>query len=718
MKVPEHRRIDHIPLPVSLREALTGVSYDVPYVSHKKYGKGSEIDSREREKQFLTSTNHAFYIGKFIPKTAREKITNLLGWVKKIEKKDEKTPAPNERIYSEEYIAAALAYAFDHIASGEKVQFCIGRVLSEVINGADDVAGALSLQEEKNLIYQIAKRRFGKTEKDLTVFSFEDDHEHMDLIQSISKDRNFLDSKSNHQNDDNEVAENPKIINITKDSTSSDIAKLLHLVGEKHPSIMTEFQGMIPEKLEGEDAKISKKYLYGMVEIAVRLREIIKGRSIHGGADRQGKYDAFITELIRGKQGRKYGKIPELQGLFTSLEDVRFEVLHVDTKNNPYKIASTVSNARWRLALVGGLSLGAVSGAYQAGKFVEYREAQQKEMSVDANLSRELGDTHFYFDRKFEIPKDKNILQFKHILKTMMGYLKSRYPLTDKALAEIEPLLAQYLIKQKDYLPALLESNHLKIDLVDRFIQEQHLYLLSKGINCGRPYEHLMSHWSEFQNSLQTPTSTALTEVYRPEDGKCIPNAVWSPDCSKGKVQEIGSFFASKDYGLDNEYKLGIVTGNDKRFVVAIDREMGWKDGKNEEVYTIAKGKEAAEKFADAMRKYDILHLKEYFHQLYEAADRKIDEKSKEQVRSLLGENEKLHVNQIAVYKDFFGQFSFELGLVTVDGNNMDGERRKILVAKKAGEEKFSLESAQEAGQHFCAASESHMHKNNQRFSY
>lgn len=718
MKVPEHRKIDHIPLPVSLREALTGVSYDVPYVSHKKYGKGSEIDSREREKQFLTSTNHAFYIGKFIPKTAREKITNLLGWVKKSEKKDDKTPASNERIYSEEYIAAALAYAFDHIAQGEKVQFCIGRVLSEVINGTEDVAGALSLQEEKNLIYQIAKKRFGKTEKDLNVVSFEDDHEHMDLIQSIKKDKSFLDSKSKQQNNGGESKIDPKIIEITKDSSSSDIAKVLHSAAEKHPSVMAEFQGMIPEKLEGEEAKIGKKYLYGMVEIAIRLREIIKGRSIHGGADRQGKYDAFITELIRGKQGRKYGKIPELQGLFTSLEDVAFEVLHIDTKNNPYKIAATVSNARWRLALVGALGLGAVGGAYQVGKFVERQEAQQKEMSVDVNLNRELSDTHFYFDQKFEVPKDKNILQFKHIMKTMMGYLKSRYPLTDKVIVEIEPLFAQYLIKQKDHLPALLESNHLKIDLVDRFIQEQHFYLLSKGINCGRPYEHLISHWSEFQNSLRSPTSTVLTEGYKPEDGKCIPNAVWLPDCSKGKVQEIGSFFASKDYGLDNEYRLGIVTENDKRYVVAVDQEMGWKGGKKEDVYTMAKGKEAAEKFVDAMRKYDILHLKEYFHQLYEAADRKIDEKTKEQVRSLLGENEKLHVNQIAVYKDFFGQFSFELGLVTVDGNSIYGERRKILVAKKTGEEKFSLESAQEAGQHFGAASESHMRKSNQRFSY
>ena len=654
-----------------------------PCVSHSVNGKKSERGPD------LKSENNGFYMGKIIRKTTAERIRKTMQW--------KTAPDP---IYTEEFIAGALEYLFAHLKPGEKARIVVCRALSEIFNGPKDVKHAISTEEEIELIYRIAAKKFGKGRDRIEVIDLEKQLQHGELFEVL---RQSADPDTGEFEADRAFGVKNDIT-FSAPPSSLEIARCLYGASLKNEKFAMRLKKGIPAKLKETGAEDLPTSYYSIAEIAIRLAELFRGRYIHGGSNRQAIYDEVIEALIKGEKG-SFKKVRALHPLFKLLEGKRFETLHLDNINNPYRQRGEKRRALSRLAAAGIVGLAAVTAPYGIHRYQEMREREAREEVVKAYINDQLKNVSYYVDGKFRVQMDAE--KIEELVKRLHRELEHRYHIPVEAQEElrIRELFRQFLIQDERLLKSACTEEKDFAYAMDLFIRKNKILLEGYGLKIGRPYEHLAPYMDYILEAAEKDTPDISVNVKR-EPCSFFSTSV---DCGpRGDFTELGIYYGHELY--PKGYQLYLVKKEGRQYLVARDfYDDEWLKKYPEIEDKIAdtkKAAEAARSFVKTMKFFDIMHLMDWeplFYNLHKNSSYSVDHVDD----SIEDEEEPCEyiLEGSRTYEDYFGAFGpFEL-----IENNYYNQRynswERCLKARIPGQDaNFTIQRAHEAAVHFREA--------------
>lgn len=707
-----HRRPEAIPLPETVKDALLRLSKDTSYVSHSVKVEGEQ---EAPEKSELTSENHAFYLGKIIPDSFGEKARKLLGW-----------GGGNDRIYTPEAIKGMLDYAFKNVKNGEKVRLVIGSSLSEFFNGPEDVENALTFERQRELIQKIALKQFHKDDDSLEIIGFEEDKAHALLYQvlkeNIDEETGVVDVAralggiSTEIDNCKEIAariDAPKsirdMVNICPeaffneyDPNSLRFAAILYHAFEEDDRFRGAIENTVPPRVKESDSP-SAAY-YGLVEIAMRLSDISRGRFIHGGVERQEVYDQIITKIIKGGSG-SYRNIKALEPLFDVFEGKRFETVHLKTKENHYELKKKRALARSRILLTTVLALGSTVGIYKKGKYDERQEREKINKIVDKDIYESLKTVSFYYSSPFiELSKEQNVNIFHKIVDDALEDIGRRYYLSGypEILEEIKPFLQGFLLENKSKLSVIHGGNDfVRIDLEDSFMQKYAIFLRNKGIDIERPYQKLMPYIGDFNKVLGSDENIVFDD--KKNDSQ---NSATGGPFRLSEISHIGTFYS----GSDDIYEFYWYTSDDgKKHIVAKEGIFKYSEfvaagpaGHYEERecsrFSTKKAREGIKQFLYAIQRFNAVPLMEIDKVMNETRMRDYDNGHKTvcaDMREEVDDARKMIISGIRHYRDEITGVEFEY-YIWDDFDEKTLASEPCLMARKPGDSNFTSQTGLE----------------------
>lgn len=657
-----NHRLDSIPLPPTIVEALSHVERR-ECVSHsvKLTGDDSEHEQQGGTAEFkLTSDNHAFYVGKLIPNTTSEKIRRLLGW-----------GAVPERIYNTDFLTGALEYLFANLQKGQKARVGVCPSLSELLNGPEDVEHALTAEREMTLIRQIAKKKFGKSEDSLEVVTLEQQPQHKDLFKAL---RDSVDSETGRANIEKALADNEDEQSVKVATDSLQIAKRLFRAAKDSEELTDVLRKTMPAKLKENAEESPATQYYSLIEVAIRLSDMLNGTHIQGGSERQAIYNGIIIQLIKGEEGR-YKDIEELKPLFEMLKGLRFETLHLNNAKNYHHLKKVQRTARSRLLIYATLFAALVSGSVGIGMFVERRRAREAEERIYEEIVRQrLRHQKFVVDGKFKIPNKYNPEVLRDIVENASQQLKKRYKLTDGIIAELQPHLISYFLRNGEYisnihvspdgqrvvskerefavgnrqfLPTIKGNGFELNDSVDMFVEENAPYFLSREIEIQRPFKDLYKYIPAFKRLVESDENIGTDTAYE------VPK--FAMGTQQHKAQKIGLFYSGAAY--DNEFEFYTLKfGNGEQYIVAKDPDGLQTNG----IVTSSMAKLGAAQFLYGVRRHDFLSMKRYGNDIYSfGSPHDVYRDEYKQLCKIQLENDKFirDLYEPIIYHDTLGEF-------------------------------------------------------------
>ncbi len=355
-------------IPSIIGEAIRRICKDEEtYASHRINGKEPPKDNDEL---FLKNDNHALYIGKCLYSGGSDDVKDIVG-IKTY-----------RGIYSEDFIAVCLDYLSAHLSQepGQKIKIVVGRLLSELFNGKDDVKKALTMEEQRKKILRIAQRKCGLKSEQLDIVDPVTGPRHSELFKKLKQ---CIDPQTG-------VVEAQKAFSTEKEekaviTNSFGIAQILFKAAEEDERLNNALIACIPEHLKKDATKeqLDQRKCYGLTEIAMRIADFMDGTYIHACMPGQVNFNQIIGRLLQGKKGCFKG-IKSLHPLFDVLPSTPFHTIHIDNRQNPRVHERNRIIARARLAVAVILGASALTGSYECGRYMERTQNQQVDVREKA----------------------------------------------------------------------------------------------------------------------------------------------------------------------------------------------------------------------------------------------------------------------------------------------------------------------------------------------
>lgn len=443
----------------------------------------------KRKPSSLNEHNHGWYTGKLA-----QSAVGWRNWLRRVFGFEDK-------IYDQPFYQGSIDYLDEVTVKGMRPMIRVCPTVSEIVNGPEDVEGHFSGQDQVEWIKGLAHRKFGLSEEDIQVENIEDLPEHSGLFNLL---RGLIPVMGSSHSTFEKVfgcIEDLKIEKVRGEYYSYEIAAVLYQTmlesddGQEN-QLLQAFRSLVPEKLKKKAAEDPNSiyHYYGLLEIAIRITDLLNGRFIQGGADRQERYDDVITNLMIGEKGRFKG-IEGLQSLFDLLKDCpRFEAMYLHTEKNHYKKSFNriVKWARGILATIGvvGLSYGGVL----IGQSIERSSLQRREKKIEQLTKRALKGVAIqgpHLPHLSDNDPPKNLITFHSIKRSILVQLERRYNINEDLLGTLRPMVHDFLlnmINREHYLNNEAASH---IDFADLFVDQNRALMIQLGVS-PQPYNNLL----------------------------------------------------------------------------------------------------------------------------------------------------------------------------------------------------------------------------------
>lgn len=488
-----------------------------------------KVDGREESLHDLhmNGTNSAFYIGKFFKEDWLFKIKELFG------KKE-------EHLYTPQFMEAILLFMFQNLPYGERANIVIGRSLSEIFNGPDDVIGTLTIDETKKMIRRIAKSMKIEPSR-LHIAEMEEQEENKRLFEAL---RNPNNRTADGQVDMEKVFAYEVSRKEDGQVDSYIIAQMLYEAMKQSAPLSAKIRRRtIPDYKNKSEEELEHMKYYGMTEIAIRLMAILNGVYIHGGAQRQGVYDDIIEsileydnfmssnipkliELIKKEREKsrqvdtdsvsdeELSHTPDETEPKRKLERFRFETLHVDNRINKPQLEHVRAIAQIRTAL--SLLLTGLLTITIGAEMKEIKRKQQlrKEEAVIRKVTPEFSGRFPVHDMWERIDPDAmvpgNVRSTVYNIKTVLA---TRYGLSIQQTNELDSLIIDFMRRhrQDSEFRRITSSEGKWAEMAgDLFIEEDAVSLWELGIHTDRPYPDLEPHRAFLFGALSSQANVQL----------------------------------------------------------------------------------------------------------------------------------------------------------------------------------------------------------------
>ena len=236
-----------------------------------------------------------------------------------------------ETIYTKEILLSALQYIFKKTKYNEKAVIQLRPDLAKYLtneNQKDAANEILSFEDEKAKIIRLVKRFFKEKLKNIDIINVSQTYpEIFALLKSHGKDW---------------LASNEKPSLNEANFSALQLAKYLYRMSQNNQKLMRLFYDTKTSAQKENDTKAiwqNQSDYYSLVEVAIRLYEVVSWISIQWGIDRQNKYDQIIGGILEWKDmgSFKTKDYPELKELYEVCDaindDIVFNRLSINTKD-------------------------------------------------------------------------------------------------------------------------------------------------------------------------------------------------------------------------------------------------------------------------------------------------------------------------------------------------------------------------------------------------
>ncbi|MCF7834879.1 hypothetical protein K9M48_02375 [Candidatus Gracilibacteria bacterium] len=312
-----------------------------------------------------------------------------------------------EGIYNDEVITALLSFFMKNISKDQTFTIELANIVSEILNDNDNKEQYYSYEEQKKHIINIAKKLNKKGSKKLLIIDIQD--RNPELFEAL-KDNGIaaLNNKS-------------KKPTLNLDNFNSlDIAQYLYRATKKNPEYFDDLKKLKPAHLQNVNGNTD---YYGLIELAIRINDLLHGIIVQGGVARQKKYDALLLRHINpndpgypvlkdlkifcanvlDKQGEEIPYGNKFRGLYFDTEKSEMLVQKIQEKE---KIRSKIRGTTSIISalLIGVLGTNQVMQYSQSKKLKEQTQETIKEIfeNKKAYRSGDMGGGEYLGDEKIE----------------------------------------------------------------------------------------------------------------------------------------------------------------------------------------------------------------------------------------------------------------------------------------------------------------------------
>ena len=400
-----------------------------------------------------------------------------------------------DKVYDDSLILLSLWYLFDRVPKGKAITIRIGRVISELANGPEDVADCMSLEESKSHILGIAKKYFPERAQDIKIVDMEQEEDNKKLF-SLLRETGIQWLESNQKQPE-----------LPQNITSLDIARYLYRVCKHNTSFDTWIKKLTPPENKIQTTEKNFPKYYGLIEIACRLDDLFHGTYAQWWFEAQNKYDEVIMTILGTRKGKKdfpellpLQKVCEERGLnktFTRIyvEKQSYKRLVAQKQDQKESSVSFVKKAAWTSLFTAAL-LGLFKDGYDRVQSTQ-KEKNQKKVS----------DVLYHVFQEQE--KEKKILTIESmdsVVDRVYNYIARVYG-TGGMSKERERILIKNELKnnyqrlKKFYVSPVPWQDKMIYDFLSNIFIPQNSVILGDEWRDILPFEHIMEgNWEAVKN--------------------------------------------------------------------------------------------------------------------------------------------------------------------------------------------------------------------------
>lgn len=294
----------------------------------------------------------------------------------------------NETIYTKDILLPALEYIIKKTPENKKAIIQLWPDLAKYLINKDQEekwSQILTFDEEKKEIEKMIKKYFKKDSSKLKIINVTDQYpEVFSLLSEKWKDGLATSQKPT----------------LSKDWFSAlSLVQYLYWHAQKNPALMQLFYATKPTEQREQDvlpAWQNQSDYYSLVEIWIRLYEILTGISIQWGIDRQSKYDKIIWGILQRKDVDKFKtkNYPELKELHDFCGEINpdfvFDRLWIDTKEvkEVTKKKESLSKFKKTTLITSLLLAWVLTGAVGGYQFSQYKQKKKLQKDLQEKIQK------------------------------------------------------------------------------------------------------------------------------------------------------------------------------------------------------------------------------------------------------------------------------------------------------------------------------------------
>jgi hypothetical protein len=381
-----------------------------------------------------------------------------------------------ETIYTKEILLPAIEYIIKKTWAGEKAIIQLRPDLAKSLINQDkreESKKILSFEEEKQKIIQLIKKYFKNETQKIEIINVSNQYpELFSLLKRYGK--NWLSSTQK------------PILN--KNTISAlDIAKYLYRSTQHNQKLMELFYNTkTPIQKENDINSIwgNQSDYYSLVEVSIRLYEILCWISIQWWIDRQSKYDKIIWWIIQWKDidTFKTTNYPELEELNKFCKQINpnliFDRLYISTKEvrEVEDKKQSLSKLKSRSLVTSVALLSVLAWLFWWYQLSQHKQKKEKDGFEKKLSKRELNDSQISFywtNTVYEYGKDleKKREYLDDVANSMFYFMQEVYWPFDKSLEDkIKSILKDELLRVK-YTYQKEDWEHQNIKNIETFFQ-------------------------------------------------------------------------------------------------------------------------------------------------------------------------------------------------------------------------------------------------------
>lgn len=416
--------------------------------------KGKEkFTQRDSKLNFVVPKNNISYYGIEWKKDDRNLALDKDNFCFQIGKMDKK----NETLYTKEFLAGALDYLLHKVGLWQKITIQIRKDLADILTNKDDDRGmkeVLLYEQEKKEIEKIIKKYFKEHMHKVDIVSVADQYPE---VFSLLEKKWVVGLQS-----DKEIVLDPQSF------SPLDIARYLYAISKKDGKFMITLYATKPEEQKKMDTLPigeNESDYYAMIEVAIRLYEILKGKNIQWGAIRQIRYDRIIWMLLYGKDSKdkdySLDRFPELLKFHNFCKqinpNVQFERLYIDNtqiqkvEDKKIERKGTIKKLAIYTGLVSSLLLWALWGAVWTSSYIKHqkeKENKEKEIALLASkLKAKKLQSGYHYSFQNHTTMESKLGMLDVATNNVYYELLKAYKIKNTSEEEIKALIKNELLK-------------------------------------------------------------------------------------------------------------------------------------------------------------------------------------------------------------------------------------------------------------------------------